>query len=149
MAAIVGIKGSVSAYVGTAEALTAEDRMTNVTTVTFPTSEAEEIDVTDFDSEGKETENGDVDYGTVEITQHLNTGDQYDDMQDLVDSGEKITFMIFVKNKAGEIVIGRKGKGTVKSVSPEGLERNSAFTVKTTIKVSGKTEKVEAEPAGV
>lgn len=146
MAGIVGRKGSAVAYVGTSEVLTQADRMTNVTTFSFPQSEAEEIDTTDFDSTGNEYELGEVEYGELSITQNLNVGEQYDDMQDLVDSGETVYFNVFIKNKAGEIVIGRKGKGVVKSVTPDGIERGSVFTIQTVIKVSGKTSKITEEP---
>lgn len=148
MAAIVGRKDTVTCYVGDAEALTVEDKLKNVTTFTLPSSETEEVDVTDFDSEGKEVENGDTDYGTLEITQHLNTADQYDDMQERADSGEIVYFQCFVHDKEGTIVVGRKGKGIVKTVTLEGTERGSALTVKTTIKVSGKVDKAELEPTG-
>ena len=146
MAAIVGRQGTASAYVGNSEVLTAADKLKNVTSFSLPQSEAEEIDVTDFDSVGKEVENGDVDYGELSITQHLNTSDQIDDMQDRIDSGGTVYFQLFIKNKEGNIVIGRKGKGIVKSVQVDGVERGSALTVQTTIKVSGACTKVTNEP---
>ena len=146
MAAIVGRQGTASAYVGNSEVLTAADKLNNVTSFSLPQSEAEEIDVTDFDSVGKEVENGDVDYGELSITQHLNTSDQFDDMQDRIDSGGTVYFQLFIKNKEGNIVIGRKGKGIVKSVQVDGVERGSALTVQTTIKVSGACTKVTNEP---
>lgn len=146
MAAIVGSKGSVQVYVGTTETLTASDKLAHVTTITFPQTEAEEIDVTDFDSEGKETENGTKDYGNLEITQHL-VADEYDNMQDKLDEDTMVYWQAFTLNKAGDVVIGRKGKGYVKTVAPEGLEVDNAFTVQTTIKVYGKTSKVETLPS--
>lgn len=146
MAGIVGSKDSVSAFVGDAEEIRLADRLKNVKSVTFPNAEADEVDVTDFDSTGKETENGDVDYGTLEITQNLVGADQYDKMQERVKSGSTVYFQSFVKNKEGEVVIGLKGKAKVKSVTPEGLERGSVFTLKTVLKISGSTEKVVAEP---
>lgn len=145
MAAIVGRKGSVVAYVGENETLTSADKLPHVTGFTPPSSEAEEIDVTDFDSDGKEFETGEIDYGTLEITQYLNT-DEYETMQDRVDEGKNVYFMFFVKNKAGEIAVGRQGKGVVKTVTLEGTERGSAITVKTSIKVSGAVTKVIEEP---
>ena len=146
MAAIVGRTGSAVAYVGDSETLTSADKLKNVTTFTLPSAEADEIDVSDFDSVGKETESGDIDYGEVTITQHLNTSDQFDDMQDRIDTGNDVYFALFIKNKADEIVIGRKGKGIVKSVSVDGVERGSAITIQTTIKVSGACTKVTSEP---
>lgn len=147
MAAVVGRAGSCTAYVGDSETLKVSDKLAHVTTFSLPSIEVEEIDVTDFDSTGKETESGDADYGELQVTQHLNTGDEFDSMYDRIETGSTVYFQVFVKDKQGTIVIGRKGKGIVKTCTVEGLERGSAITVQTTIKVSGSLAKVTSEPA--
>lgn len=149
MAAVVGLKDLVQVYVGDSENITLADKLVHVKTITFPQSEAEEIDVTDFDSDGKETVQGLIDYGNLEFTQHL-TEDEYNDMQDRQDANKVVYFQAFALNTTGAVLIGRKGKGFLKTVAPEGLEMNSAFTVKSTIRVVGATSKVEELPvAGV
>ena len=146
MAAIVGRAGSVVCYIGENEAIKAADKLAHVTTLSLPSTEVEEIDVTDFDSAGKEVEAGEADYGELQVTQHLNTGSEYDSMYDRISAGTVVYFQCFIKNKEGTVVIGRKGKGVVKSCTIEGTERGSAMTVQTTIKVSGELAKVTTEP---
>ena len=146
MAAIVGRKGTATAFLGENAELTAEDRLKNVTTFNLPQSETDEIDVTDFDSEGNETEAGSIDYGEFSVTQHLVDGEQYDKVMGLQESGKHVHFQAFVHKSDGSIAVGRKGEGVITGVSLEGVERGSAFTFTTTVKVSGKTSKVETEP---
>ena len=146
MAAIVGRAGSVVCYIGETEAIKAADKLAHVTTLSLPSTEVEEIDVTDFDSVGKEVEAGDADYGELQVTQHLNTGNEYDSMYDRISAGTVVYFQCFIKNKEGAVVIGRKGKGVIKACTIEGAERGSAMKVQTTIKVSGELSKVTTEP---
>lgn len=143
--AVVCTKKTATIYVGTTEELTAEDRLIHMKTFTIPQAETEMVDVTDFDSDGKEEEPGLTDYGEMQITQHL-TKDEYDDMQTLQEEGTLVYFMFFIHNKAGEVIVGRKGKGTVKTVNIEGVEVGSAVTIQTTIKVKGATAKFTDEP---
>lgn len=146
MAAIVGRAGSCVCYISENEAIKAADKLAHVTTFSLPSIEVEEIDVTDFDSVGKEVESGDADYGELQVTQNLNTGDEYDSMYDRISAGTVVYFQCFIKNKEGTVVIGRKGKGVVKSCIIEGTQRGSTMTVQTTIKVSGELSKVTTEP---
>ena len=146
MAAIVGRAGSCVCYISENEAIKASDKLAHVTTFSLPSIEVEEIDVTDFDSVGKEVEAGDADFGELQVTQHLNTGTEYDSMYDKISAGTVGYFQCFIKNKEGTIGIGRKGKGVVKSCTIEGTERGSAMTVQTTIKVSGELAKATSEP---
>ena len=139
MAAIVGRAGSVVCYIGENEAIKASDKLAHVTTLSLPSTEVEEIDVTDFDSAGKEVEAGEADYGELQVTQHLNTGNEYDSMYDRISAGTGVYFQCFIKNKEGTVVIGRKGKGVVKSCTIEGVEVDGAMTVQTTFKITGKT----------
>ena len=145
MAAIVGRTGSVVIYVGESETLTAADKLPHVKTFSVPNSEGSEIDVTDFDSTGKEVEIGLLDYGELQVTQHLND-DEYEVQQTRVEEATDVYFAYYIKNKKGEVIVGRTGKGIVKTVTIDGAEMDSAFTVQTTIKVNGKMTKSEAEP---
>lgn len=145
MAAIVGRTGSVVIYVGEAEELKSTDRLPHVKTFAVPNSEGTEVDVTDFDSTGKEIETGLLDYGELQVTQHLNDN-EYEIQQTRVEEATDVYFAYFVKNKAGDIIVGRKGKGIVKTVTIDGAEMDSALTVQTTIKVNGKMTKLVEEP---
>lgn len=145
MAAVVGRTGSVVIYVGEAEELKQSDRLPHITTFTVPNSEGSEVDVTDFDSTGKEIETGLMDYGELQVTQHLNDN-EYEIQETRVEEATPVYFQYFIKNKSGNVIVGRKGHGIVKTVSVDGAEMDSAFTVQTTIKVNGKMEKVTTEP---
>lgn len=147
MAAIVTRKGSCVAYVGAANPLVVDDKLKNVYSFTTPQSQAGEIDVTDFDSEAKEFETGMIDNGEVTIVQNLVTAEQYSKMQTFCDNGTTIYFALFVKNKAGDIVVGRQGTGVVKSVNIEGAEAgDNKMTFTSTIRVSGAVTNIAAEP---
>ena len=145
MAAIVGRTGSVVIYVGENEALKLSDKLPYVTTFSVPNSEGTEVDVTDFDSTGKEIETGLLDYGELQITQHLNDN-EYEVQQTRVEEATDVYFAYYIKNKAGNIIVGRTGKGIVKTVTIDGAEMDSAMTVQTTIKVNGKMTKSTEEP---
>lgn len=147
MAAIVGRKDSAVAYVGTTETLKLADKVSNVTTFEFPNPEKTSIDVVDFDSDGAEEEYGTTDYGEVTITQHLVSKEKNSKFQQLCDEDTDVYFNLFIKDKGGAVVVGRKGKGKIKSVEYSDLQVNNAFTVKITLKVNGKVTDVEAEPA--
>jgi hypothetical protein len=147
MAAIVTRKGSCVAYVGAASPLKKIDKLTNVYSFTTPQSQAGEIDVTDFDSEAKEFETGMIDNGEVTIVQNLVSSTQYSKMQTFCDSGTTIHFALFVKDKTGAVVVGRKGTGVVKSVNIEGAEAgDNKMTFTSTIRVSGAVTNITAEP---
>ena len=147
MAAIVGRTGSVVIYVGENETLKLSDKLPHVKTFSVPNSEGTEVDVTDFDSTGKETETGLLDYGELQVTQHLNDN-EYEVQQTRVEEATDVYFAYYIKNKAGNIIVGRTGKGIVKTVTIDGAEMDSAITVQTTIKVNGKLSKIETEPTG-
>lgn len=147
MASIVTRKGTATAYVGSSSTITLADKLTNVYSFDIPSASADEIDVTDFDSDGKEFEMGLVDYGEVTITQNFANGDIYETVQDWADDGTTVYFELFLKDKNGTIVLGRKGSGVIKGVTVEGIEAGgSKITVQTTIRVSGKPTNVAAEP---
>ncbi len=139
MAAIVGRKGSAQVFVhsGTGDIALA-DKVGKLTTFTVPTAEPTEIDVTDFDSDGKEFEYGTIDYGELQVTQHL-TSDEYNKMQGYIDNDTAVKVGFFILNKAGEQVVGRKGDAKVKSCTIEGVEIDGAMTVNTTFKITGAT----------
>ena len=145
MAAIVGRTGSVVIYVGENETLKLSDKLPHVKTFSVPNSEGTEVDVTDFDSTGKETETGLLDYGELQVTQHLNDN-EYEVQQTRVEEATDVYFAYYIKNKAGNIIVGRTGKGIVKTVIIDGAEMDSAMTVQTTIKVNGKMTKSTEEP---
>ena len=145
MAAIVGRTGSVVIYVGENEALKLSDKLPHVKTFSVPNSEGTEVDVTDFDSTGKEIETGLLDYGELQVTQHLNDN-EYEVQQTRVEEATDVYFAYYIKNKAGNIIVGRTGKGIVKTVTIDGAEMDSAMTVQTTIKVNGKMTKSTEEP---
>lgn len=145
MAAIVGRTGSVVIYVGENETLKLSDKLPHVKTFSVPNSEGTEVDVTDFDSTGKETETGLLDYGELQVTQHLNDN-EYEVQQTRVEEATDVYFAYYIKNKAGNIIVGRTGKGIVKTVTIDGAEMDSAITVQTTIKVNGKMTKSTEEP---
>lgn len=145
MAAIVGRTGSVVIYVGENETLKLSDKLPHVTTFSVPNSEGTEVDVTDFDSTGKEIETGLLDYGELQVTQHLNDN-EYEVQQTRVEEATDVYFAYYIKNKAGNIIVGRTGKGIVKTVTIDGAEMDSAMTVQTTIKVNGKMTKSTEEP---
>lgn len=147
MAAIVTRKGTAVAYVGTTEQLSASNKLAHVYSFDLPSAEADEVDVTDFDSEGKEFEMGMVDYGEVTITQNFASGDIYTTVQDWADNGTTVYFQLFLKDKTGAVVLGRKGTGVVKGITVEGVEAGgNKVTVQTTIRVSGKPVSVTVEP---
>ena len=149
MAAIVTRKGSCVAYVGTTNQLNGSDKLTNVYSFTTPQSQAGEIDVTDFDSDAKEFETGMIDNGEVTIVQNLVSSEQYSKMQTFCDEGTKVYFELFVKNKNGEVVVGRQGAGVVKSVNVEGAEAgDNKITFTSTIRVSGAVTNISNEPSG-
>lgn len=147
MAAIVGRKDSAVAYVGTTETLKLADKVSNVTNFEFPKPEKTNIDVTDFDSDGAEEEYGTTDFGEVSIEQHLVSKEKNAKFQQLCDAETDVYFNLFLKNKEGEVIVGRKGKGKVKSIEYTNIQINNAFVVKITLKVNGKVTDVEAEPA--
>lgn len=147
MAAIVGRKDSAVAYVGIAETLKLADKVSNVTSFEFPKPEKTNIDVTDFDSDGAEEEYGTTDFGEVSIEQHLVSKDKNAKFQKLCDDETDVYFNLFLKDKSGAVIVGRKGKGKVKSIEYTNIQINNAFVVKITLKVNGKVTDVEAEPA--
>lgn len=141
MAAIVGRQGTAQVFItdGADATLALADKLTHLTTFTPPTAEPTEIDVTDFDSTGKEYEYGTVDYGELQATQHL-TDDEYNDMMTRVTSQTACTMAYFIVKKDGStLAVGRKGNCYVKSCTLEGVEVDGAITVQTTFKITGAT----------
>lgn len=139
MAAIVGRKGSAQVFVHSGNGdIALADKIGKLTTFGVPTAEPTEIDVTDFDSDGKEYEYGTIDYGELTVTQHL-TSDEYSTMQGYIDNDTAVKVAFFILNKAGEQVVGRKGDAKVKSCTIEGVEIDGAMTVNTTFKITGAT----------
>lgn len=139
MAAIVGRKGSAQVFVHSGSGdITLADKIGKLTTFGVPTAEPTEIDVTDFDSDGKEYEYGTIDYGELTVTQHL-TNDEYNTMQGYIDNDTTVKVAFFIVNAAGSQVVGRQGSAKVKSCTIEGVEVDGAFTVNTTFKITGAT----------
>ena len=139
MAAIVGRKGSAQVFVHSGSGdIALADKIGKLTTFGVPTAEPTEIDVTDFDSDGKEYEYGTIDYGELTVTQHL-TADEYNTMQGYIDNDTAVKVAFFILNKAGTQVVGRQGDAKVKSCTIEGVEIDGAMTVNTTFKITGAT----------
>lgn len=139
MAAIVGRKGSAQVFVHSGNGdIALADKIGKLTTFTVPTAEPTEIDVTDFDSDGKEYEYGTIDYGELQVTQHL-TDAEYSTMQGYIDNDTDVKVGFFILKKDGTQAVGRKGNAKVKSCTIEGVEVDGAFTVNTTFKITGAT----------
>lgn len=139
MAAIVGRKGSAQVFVHSGSGdIALADKIGKLTTFSVPTAEPTEIDVTDFDSDGKEYEYGTIDYGELTVTQHL-TSDEYNTMQGYIDNDTAVKVAFFILNKSDTQVVGRQGDAKVKSCTIEGVEIDGAMTVNTTFKITGAT----------
>ena len=139
MAAIVGRKGSAQVFVHSGSGdIALADKIGKLTTFSVPTAEPTEIDVTDFDSDGKEYEYGTIDYGELTVTQHL-TADEYNTMQGYIDNDTAVKVAFFILNKSDTQVVGRQGNAKVKSCTIEGVEVDGAMTVNTTFKITGAT----------
>ena len=139
MAAIVGRKGSAQVFVHSGSGdIALADKIGKLTTFSVPTAEPTEIDVTDFDSDGKEYEYGTIDYGELTVTQHL-TSDEYNTMQGYIDNDTAVKVAFFILNKSDTQVVGRQGDAKVTSCTIEGVEIDGAMTVNTTFKITGAT----------
>ncbi|MEE3417908.1 MAG: hypothetical protein VZQ62_01045 [Methanosphaera sp.] len=141
MAAIVGRKGSAQMYMhdGENQTLTIADRLANLVTFEAPNPETTDIDVTDFDSDGKEFEPGTIEYGESTFEQHL-TDSEYEDMMTRVQSQDKVTTAYFIVKKDGTtLAVGRKGNAYVKACQLNNIEIDGAFSVTTTLKWTGAT----------
>lgn len=143
---IVGRKDTAQLYVGITETLTTDNKIGHLTTFQFPQIEKTEIDVTDFDSDGKEVEYGTADYGTLEVSQRL-TSEEYNTMQEWCDNDTELYMQAYIIAVDGSVAVGRKFKGLVQAVALEGVEIDSSVIVNTTIKINGKSSKVEALPS--
>lgn len=139
MAAIIGRRNSAQVFVhsGTGDIALA-DKIGKLTTFTVPTAEPTEVDVTDFDSDGKEFEYGTIDYGELQVTQHL-TDAEYNTMQGYIDNDTAVKVGFFILKKDGTPAVGRQGNAKVKSCTIEGVEIDGAMTVNTTFKITGAT----------
>lgn len=139
MAAIIGSKGSAQVFVHSGNGdIALADKIGKLTTFSVPTAEPTEIDVTDFDSDGKEYEYGTIDYGELTVTQHL-TSDEYNTMQGYIDNDTAVKVAFFILKKDGTQAVGRQGDAKVKSCTIEGVEIDGAMTVNTTFKITGAT----------
>lgn len=102
----------------------------------FPEPSSDDIDVTDWDSEAKEFENGMTDYGEANSVRNLNS-DEYESAMDLMQAGNQMVLTVVMKNKAGTAVVQRQGLCTVKAPTIANTEVDGVLEVTTTYKMSG------------
>lgn len=141
MAAIVGRKGSAQMFIhdGENQTLALADKLAHLVTFEAPNPEADDIDTTDFDSDGKEYEPGMIDYNESTFEQHL-VSTEYEDMMTRVQSQDKVTAGYFIVKKDGTtLAVGRKGNAYVKACQLNNIEVDGVFSVTTTLKWTGAT----------
>ena len=143
---VLNNKDGITAYISELEEITYADKVKNILSATLPEREVGEVDVTDFDSTGKEFEGDTPDYGTLEIKYLLKNTEQYEKYDDWADEEKTVNFMVFTHTRDNRVVIGKKGKGFAKANKVENLERDSRIEVTLSIRVSGATERTKDEP---
>ena len=127
----------VSSYtIGAVDVTSSTDLLGHCKSMQFPEPSSDDIDVTDWDSEAKEYENGMIDFGEASSVRNL-TDDEYESAMDLAQAGTNKILTVIVKNKAGEQIIKRQGLCTVKAPSVSGTEIDGVMEVNTTYKMSG------------
>lgn len=125
-----------SSYTIGAVDVAAADLLGHCKSMQFPEPSSDDIDVTDWDSEAKEFENGMIDFGEANSVRNL-TSDEYESAMDLAQAGTSKILTVTVKNKAGTQIIKRQGLVTVKAPSVANTEVDGVLEVTTTYKMSG------------
>jgi hypothetical protein len=125
-----------SSYTIGAVDVAASDLLGHCKSMQFPEPSSDDIDVTDWDSEAKEFEQGMIDFGEANSVRNL-TNDEYESAMDLAQAGTSKILTVTVKNKAGTQIIKRQGLVTVKAPSVANTEVDGVLEVTTTYKMSG------------
>ena len=145
MAGIALIKDSVRMYLGadkTADAdrpLTLSDKVANATSISEFGADSEEIDVTTLESQGKESEGGYDDFGSITVEQNI-TSDEYTKMNAWRAAKTTLKFGVVAKNKDGEAVFGAGGKCWVKTCKFGGATVGGLLKVTSELKITGHLE---------
>lgn len=126
---------SSSYTIGTV-AVATTDLLGHCKSMQFPEPSSDDIDVTDWDSNAKEFEQGMIDFGEANSVRNL-TDDEYESAMDLAQAGTSKILTVTVKNKAGTEIIKRQGLCTVKAPSIANTEVDGVLEVTTTYKMSG------------
>lgn len=122
--------------IGAVDVTAATDLLGHCKSMQFPEPSSDDIDVTDWDSQAKEFEQGMIDFGESNSVRNL-TNDEYESAMDLAQAGTSKILTVTVKNKAGTEIIKRQGLCTVKAPSIANTEVDGVLEVTTTYKMSG------------
>lgn len=144
--AIVAMKGNVKLYIGTSSTLSASDKLGHVSEIGDMSSEAEDIDVSDLDSQSREYENGFDSNGNLELTLNL-TDAEFTKMKGYKDNGTDLYWGLTIANKAGTHVLGLSGQGQVKSVTLTGLSVGGIIQVQSVVRISGNIGTTFTDPS--
>ena len=125
-----------SSYTIGSVAVATADLLGHCKSMQFPEPSSDDIDVTDWDSQAKEFEQGMIDFGEANSVRNL-TNDEYESAMDLAQAGTSKILTVTVKNKAGTEIIKRQGLCTVKAPSVANTEVDGVLEVTTTYKMSG------------
>lgn len=125
-----------SSYTIGTVAVATSDLLGHCKSMQFPEPSSDDIDVTDWDSNAKEFEQGMIDFGEANSVRNL-TNDEYESAMDLAQAGTSKVLTVTVKNKAGTEIIKRQGLCTVKAPSIANTEVDGVLEVTTTYKMSG------------
>lgn len=148
MAAVVVLKNNTRLYLWNPEqAVTAENRLGNITQLGDVGGEAEEIDTTAIDSMAREFELGFTDNGSVDVTQNV-TESEYQTMVAIKDAGTTMNFGISAFNKSGTQVIGIQGQCVVRSATLTGISVGGLLQVNSSLRVSGAITQDFVDPSG-
>ena len=147
MAGIATLKDNVRLYIGEAAVLTAQNKIGNISSIGDIGGEAEEIDTTTIDSMAKEFENGFEDNGSLEVTQNI-TDDEYAKMDAWKKAGKVLYWGLSTHNKKGELILGLKGQGVVKSVKLTGISVGGLLQCVASIRLSGEITTDFTDPVG-
>lgn len=126
--------------IGSVGVTAATDLLGHCKSMQFPEPSQEDIDVTDWDSEAKEYEQGMIDFGEANSVRNLNT-DEYESAMDLAQANTSKILTVIVKNKAGTEIIKRQGLCMIKAPSVANTEVDGVLEVTTTYKMSGEFAK--------
>ena len=127
---------SSSYTIGQVDVTSSTDLLGHCKSMQFPEPSSDDIDVTDWDSNAKEFEQGMIDFGEANSVRNL-TDDEYESAMDLAQAGTSKILTVTVKNKAGTEIIKRQGLCTVKAPSIANTEVDGVLEVTTTYKMSG------------
>lgn len=130
---------------GTGEASLA-DKLGNATEIGEMGGDVEEIDTTNLESEGKESQAGDIDFGELTVTQQI-TADEYEKAHDWMVANDSLKFGIVIDDKTGTPVYTLTGDCWIKSVKRSAISRNGILTVSITLRITGIPTTTWTEPA--